>query len=450
MQTHKTPLPVRLSSPVRHEYLVDPSISNQDKQLVKVSDGSRVVYSPPQRLASSPSQRSESSPQCTRNLPKVSSISSTQEDHSVKIASVPDTEAIKSKAKHSSPRGAVPKEGLTPEGLSEYVNKIISSPVSRQPIILSPTRTETRKDSKRPSAVISTSSQRQVPDYGNRRQGPVVVTMNTSITDNNALASTGSIPKQLQSDNMIVNTPYGQFVIPNYDLMSVRDRMIAMHSYETKFKQINEDWKHTGDIFEGPKPGEDIVTVAVRYLETEKYLSTRTGSDFWFIILCALWAFIEYNAKRFKLPADGYTESQIGMYKMYQSQLIRMGTVSNVGAEWPPWLQVCVTSGFSLAILVLMSKFGVGGHSGKVMKEISSMISGHKNVEYSEAGTPKPSEGGIIDMVKGMASGGNIGTVMSLFTSMMGVGGDEKKKKKKKKNKKKDNKEAEEAADIDI
>jgi hypothetical protein len=276
--------------------------------------------------------------------------------------------------------------------------------------------------------------------------------MDTQIPElRSSMPGFATIPKQMQSDTMIVSTPYGQFVIPNYDIMSLRDRGMAMKSYEMKFKQINDDWKHTGDTFEGPRSDEDIVAVAVRYQETEKYLSTKTGTDFWFIVLCALWAFIEYQAKKYHLPAEGYTESQIGMYKMYQSQLIRMGTVSNVGAEWPPWLQVCVTSGFSLAVLVLMSKFGVGGHSGKIMKEISGMISGNRNVEVSEAGTPKPSEGGIIDMVKGMASGGGIGTMMSLFTGMMGGGGNSaEKKKKKKKNKKKASQEAEEAADVDI
>ena len=255
--------------------------------------------------------------------------------------------------------------------------------------------------------------------------------------------------KEPRSDNMVVRTPYGEFIIPNYDLMTRTEHERARASYAMKFKQIQLDWGHTGDTFEGPRPNEDIVNLAVRYMETEKYLSAKTGTDFWFIILCAFWAFIEYQARRFKLPAEGYVESQIGMYKMYQSQLTRMGATSSaIGEDWPPYVQVCVTSGFSLAVLVLMAKFGMGGKSGVVMKEISSMISGNKNTGRSAAGTPKPEEGGMIDMISGMANGGGISTAMGFLSSFMGGGS--KKKKKSKKSKAKAAKAAVEEADVDI
>ena len=465
VQSNRTPLPVKVrdgdnpnasmfAKPTNMELARASPVSTSRSPAARQS---RVVFSPQQALRHS--------------SPKIASISDQIETC--------DIEARVPKSKLS-PRGALPSKDLSVDDLTNFVNNVLNSPKdrkaanspstqhsvsSRQAVISTPTRTTANTsvrssqllNSNRPaprslSPQVKSVNTETTEELAGRRPGPVIVTMDTQIPQLRSGMSSelGNVPKQMQHDNMIVNTPYGQFIIPNYDIMSQRDRNMAWKSYEMKFKQINDDWKHTGDVFEGPRPDEDIVALAVRYQETEKYLSTKTGTDFWFIVLCALWAFIEYQAKKYKLPAEGYTESQIGMYKMYQSQLIRMGTVSNVGSEWPPWLQVCVTSGFSLAILVLMSKFGVGGHSGTIMKEISGMISGNRNVEVSEAGTPKPSEGGMIDMVKGLASGGNIGTMMSLFTGMMGGGGNTEKKKKKKKNKKKASKEAEEAADVDI
>lgn len=389
----------------------------------------------------------------------------------------------------ASPRGAVPSKDLSNEAMANYVSKILNEPQvsSRLPLVASPPQVPTSYQSSRmppnygysprplpqrqPSVrtvpatqsrrvttaphVASINTDNDTDDMSNRRQGPVIVSMDTQLPD---LAS--KLPgrqmdmgKQLKPDVMIINTPYGEFVIPNYDLMNRRDKEMAMESYRTKFKHINHDWRHTGDTFDLPRPDEDIVRVAVRYLETERYLSAKTGTDFWFVILCAFWGFIEYQACKYHLPAKGYLSSQIGMYKMYQSQLTRMGTVSNVGSEWPPWLQVCVTSGFSMAVLICLSKFGQADHAGKVMKEISYMISGNRVADMSEAGTPKPPEGGMIEMISGLANGGGIGTMMSMFTGMMGGSGSGDKKKRKKRSMKEkdaDDKAAEEAADIDI
>lgn len=331
---------------------------------------------------------------------------------------------------------------------------------ARQPSVRSAPATQTRKATTAPRAVPQVrtyTDQDDQEDMSNRRQGPVIVSMDTQVPD---LIAKNNLPmglgKQMKSDIMIVNTPYyGEVTIPNYDLMSKRDKDIAMESFILKFKHINHDWQHTGDTFDLPRPDEDIVRVAVRYAETERYLSAKTGTDFWFIVLCAFWGFVEYQACSYKLPAKGYLETQIGMYKMYQSQLTRMGTVSNVGADWPPWLQVMVTSGFSMAILVLLSKFGKGAYAATAMKEVSRMISGNRNTDVSDAGTPVPSSGGMIDMISGMAGGGGISTMMTMLSAFTGGDdkGSSKKKKKKKKSKAdkaKDNKEAEEAADVDI
>lgn len=390
----------------------------------------------------------------------------------------------------ASPREAVPHKNMTTADLTNYVNSVINSSIqqrspavvqqssprviSRASPVISRQGTPVAKRTMSPAVIQRTPSIQRKPilpsvsrvphvqsietdsdDRAIRRPGPVIVTMDTQLKglSDKIPPSAMTMSKEPRSDNMIIKTPYGEFVIPNYDLMTKRECDRARESYKMQFAQINLDWKHTGDVFEGPRPDEDIINLAVRYRETEKYLLSKTGTDFWFIICCAFWAFIEYQACKFKLPATGYVEIQIGQYKMYQSQLTRMGasTATSIGEDWPPYVQMAVTSGFSLAVLVLMAKCGVGNKSGAVMKQISSMISGNKNVDVSAAGTPKPAEGGMIEMMTGMASGGGMGAAMSMFTGFMGLGGSKKKKKKKsKKTKAKDLKEAEEAADIDI
>jgi hypothetical protein len=261
---------------------------------------------------------------------------------------------------------------------------------------------------------------------------------------------------QMQSENQIVRTPNGEFVVPNFNLMTSTDIERYRNSYVTKFSQMNEDWKHLGITFDLPRPGENITNIAVRYLETEKHLSTKTGTDFWFIILCAGWGFIQYMACEYGLPAEGYVDSQIRMYKMYQSQLIRMGTASGFGTEWSPWMQVTVTSCANLALLVLLSKLGGPGAKNcapMLMREISSVITGSKDVETSSEGTPKPSAGGLASIVGNMmggeggssadgfinmlsGKGGGGGGLMDMVTGLLG-GGKKKPRSKKEKNKSK-------------
>lgn len=406
----------------------------------------------------------------------------------VVFSTSPQAQVVPQRQRSASPRGAVPSKELSNDAMADYVSTILNAPPvsSRLPLTASPVKssprpsravpaygysprpvpvrepsirtvpaTQSRRVTTAPRVMSVNTQDEDMDETSNRRQGPVIVSLDTQIPELAAKMPGRQLDmgKQLKPDVMIVNTPYGEFIIPNYDLMNKRDVAMAMESYRMKFKHINHDWRHTGDTFDLPRPDEDIVRVAVRYQETERYLSAKTGTDFWFVILCAFWGFIEYQACKWDLPAKGYLSSQIGMYKMYQSQLTRMGTVSNVGSEWPPWLQVCVTSAFSMAVLVCLSKFGQAEHAGKVMKEISYMISGNRVSEMSEAGTPKPPEGGMIEMISNMANGGGIGTMMSLFTGMMGGGGDgnkRRKKKRSKKDKEADNKAAEEAADVDI
>jgi hypothetical protein len=241
-------------------------------------------------------------------------------------------------------------------------------------------------------------------------------------------------------DEMTVHTPNGTFRIPNFDLMDDVEIMRYLNSYRTKFMQMNKDWEHVGVTFDLPREDEPVSNVAIRYMEAEKHLSTRTGGDFWFIILCIGWGFIQYTACEYGLPAEGYVDSQIALYKIYQSQLIRMGSTSGFGTDWSPWMQVTVTSCANLALLVVLSKAcpAAKGSAPMLMREISQAISGSTEVERSDQGTPKPNAGGLSSIVTNMMSGGGGGAdgFLGMLSGMFGGGGTSKKKRTKKQKKK--------------
>lgn len=247
--------------------------------------------------------------------------------------------------------------------------------------------------------------------------------------------------QQPSPEEITVHTVNGTFRIPNFDLMDDIELKRCLNSYETKFRQMNKDWEHLGVVIEMPRPDEDISNIAVRYMETEKHLSTRTGSDFWFIGLCVAWGFIQYTACEYGLPAEGYVQSQIAMYKIYQSQLIRMGATSGFGTEWSPWMQVTITSCVNLILMIVLSKIPGGKENATtVMKEISHVITGQTEVEKSAEGTPKPNTGGIVSMVTsalggGGAGGASVDGLLGMFSGFFGGGGGKKKRSKKQKKK---------------
>ncbi|CAH6421271.1 Hypothetical protein POVR2_LOCUS328 [uncultured virus] len=246
-----------------------------------------------------------------------------------------------------------------------------------------------------------------------------------------------------REEEITVVTPNGQFRIPNFELMNDIEVMRYLNSYRTKFMQMNEDWKHVGVTFDLPREGEEVSNVAVRYMEAEKHLSTRTGGDFWFIVLCIGWGFIQYTACEYGLPADGYVDSQIAMYKIYQSQLIRLGATSGFGTEWSPWMQVTVTSCANLLLLIILARAfpAAKGSAPMLMREISQAISGNTEVERSDQGTPKPNAGGLSSLLSGvMGGGGGAGGAsadgfLGMISGMFGGGGSKKKRSKKQKKK---------------
>lgn len=251
----------------------------------------------------------------------------------------------------------------------------------------------------------------------------------------------------------VVTTPYGVFTIPNYDRMSHVEIQRERNSYEMKFAQLKRDWEHVTDVvIEGPREGEHISNLAVRYMECEKHLLARTGSDLWFVCLVGLWGLIEWGASELGVPVHGYVLTQVKSYKMYKSQLTKMGQSSGFGQDWPPWMQVAITSAISAAVLAVISKLCPDKieYAPKIMSFLSRSICGDTEIQMSEMGTPKPPDGSLAEMASSMVpenpaalmnqltGGGGMSGIFGMLGGLFGGGDSDKKRSRKQKKKEKE------------
>ena len=253
----------------------------------------------------------------------------------------------------------------------------------------------------------------------------------------------GSINSVTVSDTVIVDTAYGIFRVPNYKHWTPDQIQTERNSYEVKLMQLKKDWSHIPDLtIEGPRKNENITTLAVRYMEYEQFVLSCTGSDFWFIALVAMWAFIEWGLAELGFPIDGYVVSQIKMYKSsYQTQLRKVGRGGAFGEGWSPMTQVFVIAAVNGVVMIIASKLcpKQKDYAPIVMEMMGKAISGNQSgAKYSDAGTPKPQEG-IVEQISSMlpdagSGGGGMTSVrglIGLVTGLMSGGGKRSSRKKK-------------------
>lgn len=202
------------------------------------------------------------------------------------------------------------------------------------------------------------------------------------------------IPRARVSENIIVETAYSVHSLPNYNNWEDDRIDIEYNSIALKLTQLRKDWSHIPGLnIEGPREGENIVNLAVRYREYEQFVMSHNGSDFWFIALVAAWSFVEWAVAEMGFPADGYVLSQIKMYPVYQASTKKMGKGGAFGEGWSPLTQVAVISMLNVALLVVVSKLcpQAKDYAPLVMSELAKSICGNEaNVKYSELGTPMP------------------------------------------------------------
>lgn len=255
------------------------------------------------------------------------------------------------------------------------------------------------------------------------------------------------------SESIIVETAYGVHSLPNYDNWPEDRINIEYNSVALKLAQLRKDWSHIPGLnIEGPREGENIVNLVVRYREYEQFVLSHNGSDFWFMALVAGWSFIEWAASEFGFPVDGFVLSQIKMYPVYQASTKKMGKGGAFGEGWSPLMQVGVISMLNAALLAVVSKLcpQAKDYAPMVMNELAkSICGGETNVKYSELGTPQPSKekslpekigsmipADAIGMMKGM---GGIKGLINMGMAYMNMGGGDKKESKseRKRNKQK-------------
>jgi len=238
-----------------------------------------------------------------------------------------------------------------------------------------------------------------------------------------------SIPRMMTPGTEIIPTMFGTFEIPNYALMTPQNYEMEYNSLVLRFTDLMELWKDVYKI-EGPRPNENLRNMMVRYKENEQFLLSRNGSDLWFIGLVAGWSVVEWGLAESGFPADGYTASQIKMYKIYQQQMKRSGMVSAFGADWSPMTKSFVLAAGNALLLVMVSRLGGKQYAPMVMNELSKAICGNEaTVEYTENGAPKPpTDNGLASIVSNLvpgnamemvASAGGIKGIFNLLTSFI-------------------------------
>ena len=350
----------------------------------------------------------------------------------------------------TSPRSAIPAvpPGYVPSvpGSKSAATVAARAPTPRKPVILSPTRTTPRQIpiATSPTAIVPAKtlpSPSVLPASLPRAvASPAASPAASTAPASNRVASNRvqqfarptprSIPRQnpdeikfskmLASDHYIAETMYGTFKVPNFDIMDPRDQEKERNTLELRFKDMANLWKDTY-IIEGPREGEDLRNLFIRFKENEQFLLSRTGTDLWFVGLVGAWGIIEWGVGELGFPIHGYAVSQMQQYPTYQAQMKQLRSVTSFGADWSPWTRMAVLGAGNALLLVFLSRCGGADYAPAAMRELSKILgSGNSTIEYTETGAIKPpKDDGPISKLIGMIPN----NAMELATKAGGIKG---------------------------
>ncbi|CAK7994935.1 Hypothetical protein POVR1_LOCUS453 [uncultured virus] len=205
----------------------------------------------------------------------------------------------------------------------------------------------------------------------------------------------------------VIKTDLGSYVVPLFRLMDQTTQDRERSTLEARFRILNDSWKHLGLTFDMPDRDEPLENVFVRYKQSVKYVMSRSGSEFYTLLLMFGWAIIEYGACRMGLEASGYTATQLQMYHLYQTSMVEMGESCGFGEGWSPYTKVIVTTVVNAVIFIAMATFLPSGkqYAKQAMGLAAEVITGgNKGAEMGENGVPKPSNplgglAGIADVI---------------------------------------------------
>lgn len=337
---------------------------------------------------------------------------------------------------------------------------IIRSPTPRKPAILAPTRTTPRQIIS-PTMVVPANTL-GTPDLPASLPRAIPVTSPLQSATSNGQArpisnrvqqfarpTPRSIPRQnpndmkltkmLSSDTYMMKTMFGTFEVPNFDIMDSRDQQRERNTLELRFKDMAELWKGTYTI-EGPREGEDLQNLFVRFKENEQFLLSRTGTDLWFVGLVGAWGVVEWGIGEFGFPIHGYAVSQIQQYQTYQAQIKQLHSMGSFAADWHPMTRVAALGAGNALLLIFLSRCGGAEYAPAVMRELAKIVGGsNSTIEYTESGAIKPPKDDgpiskLLAMVPAngmelMTKAGGIKGAMSVVTTILGgLGGGAKKR----------------------
>lgn len=219
----------------------------------------------------------------------------------------------------------------------------------------------------------------------------------------------------------LIDTEYGSYVVPKYEEWDAEAQQRCRATFELRFDILNQTWNGHGIRFVAPKPEETLTNIHVRYKQSVRYVMARSGVTMWKLILVGCWAAFEAVCCRMGLKASGYTESQLRVYEIYNSQLVELGEISGFGEDWPAWLKLLVISVVNAVIFIAANSLinGAGGASTSLMKLVSQFIMGsNPMVNVSEEdGVPRPAD----NPLGGLKMGGfDLGGMFSMLTGAMG------------------------------
>lgn len=228
---------------------------------------------------------------------------------------------------------------------------------------------------------------------------PVVPVMPV-IPSTSSIAQIQKTLELIQPGFVSYRTSGGIYTMPDYGTWSKLQREHCSYDFQRKITKLNKDWNKFGLYFNQPPAAEDITTTHIRHQDYLKVIKRKSGTSLWWILLGALWIGMEYvGTQVLGLKADGFAALQLKRYKLYEMHMIEMGEGSGFGQDWPPWLQMMITSALGLAVVV-----GIGTYTGKnseyageIMDLLNGIITGQEAVEVDEDGNPVPGKESLMD-----------------------------------------------------
>lgn len=231
---------------------------------------------------------------------------------------------------------------------------------------------------------------------------------------------------RVPKDHEFVETEYGSYIIPRYDLMTPEELQMRRQTLTLQFQMLNDNWRHYGLAFAMPTEDETVRNIALRYKMSVRYIMARSGAEIYKLLLVFAWITIEIICVKIGLKASGYTAMQLRMYDTYQTILVEMGEAQGFGEGWSPWVRIMIISGVTAVIFVLMNALiGNGaGQSEILARLLAQFISGNvSNVTTDnehEVPQPDPTMGGLGNALGGINLGNiDIATVLATLTTAM-------------------------------